>query len=82
MADDAVKVSRSVLEAALVGTTAALQALLEERQANASLAEQVAKLAATLEQVQATAGKRMLEGIRSQQERTRQALAGATGNAR
>lgn len=82
MADDTVKVSRSVLEAALVANTAALQALLEERQENASLAAQVGKLAETLERVQTAAGSRMLAGIRSQQERTRQAIAGNSGGER
>lgn len=74
MTDDTVTVSRTVLEAALATSTAALQALLEERAENAHLAGEVAKLAATLERVQRTAGERMLAGIRSQQERAKLAL--------
>lgn len=76
MTDDTVTVSRTVLEAALATSTAALQALLEERAENAHLAGEVAKLAATLERVQRTAGERMIAGIRSQQERVRRALNG------
>lgn len=74
MTDDTVTVSRTVLEAALATSTAALQALLEERAENAHLAGEVAKLAATLERVQRTAGERMLAGIRAQQERAKLAL--------
>jgi len=76
MTDDTVTVSRTVLEAALATSTAALQALLEERAENAHLAGEVAKLAATLERVQRTAGERMLAGIRSHHERVRRALNG------